>query len=141
MGNSSLRLPWRAGPANETDDPVLVSVTDFRLAKAQDLPGAYITALRLHRAWSGLEGAIGMWLWTEPFARRYGAVSVWQDEQALRRFVSGPVHVAIMRKYRDKGKLSSTSWHAERFIPAQAWQQATRRLAARELSSSRSRRS
>jgi hypothetical protein len=45
------------------------------------------------------------------------------------RFVSWPVHVAIMRKYRAAGKLTSTNLTAERFVAAQVWQEATRRLA------------
>ncbi len=98
------------------------------------MPGAYMAAMRLQHAWPDLPGAVGLWLWGQPLRRRSGAVSVWQDEEALRHFVSWPVHVAIMRKYRDVGKLTSTSWTAERFIAAEVWQQATLHLATSELS-------
>jgi hypothetical protein len=130
MGNGLLRLPWASGPTAPLDGPVLISVTDFRLAKVRKMPGEYLAAMRLRHAWPQLQGAVGMWLWAQPLARRSGAVSVWQDEEDLRRFVNWPVHVAIMRKYRDAGKLTSTSWTAERFIAAEVWQEATRLLAA-----------
>jgi hypothetical protein len=133
MGSTLVRAPWRSGPAAATDGPVLISVTDFRLAKARDLPGAYLAAMRLRHAWPALEGAVGLWLWAEPLAKRSGAVSVWQGEEDLRRFVSWPVHVAIMRRYREAGQLTSASWHADRFLAAKAWQEATRRLAAEDL--------
>lgn len=134
MGGVLLRAPWRPGPAAGADGPVLISVTDFRLTSARDLPGAYLAAMRLHRAWPDLQGAVGLWLWGQPLRRRSGAVSVWQDQEALRDFVTWPVHVAIMRKYRPAGKLTSTSWQAERFVPAEVWRSAKRHLAANELS-------
>lgn len=134
MGNTLLRAPWVSGPAAGTDAPVLISVTDFRLTKARDLPGAYLAAMRLRREWPKLHGAVGMWLWGQPLAKRSGAVSVWQDEESLRRFVGWPVHVAIMRRYRGAGKLVATSWPAERFVAAHAWTVAATHLAANERS-------
>ncbi|HTD57978.1 MAG TPA: hypothetical protein VK672_03705 [Solirubrobacteraceae bacterium] len=113
---------------------MLVSVTDFRLNAAQDLPGAYRAAMRLRRAWPELEGAIGMWLWAKPLQKRSGSVSVWQREEDLSRFVRWPVHVAIMRKYREAGEMTSTSWHSERFAAAQTWQEAVRFLTIGEIS-------
>jgi hypothetical protein len=127
-------MPWRPGPAHGTTGPVLISVTDFRLSRAQDLPGAYVAALRLQHAWPNLSGAVGLWLWGQPLRKRSGAVSVWLDEEALRRFVTWPVHVAIMRKYRTAGELVSTSWHAERLLPDGVWQEARRWLDIGDLS-------
>jgi len=91
MGDNLVRFPWISGLAAETDGPVLVSVTDFRLARVRDLPGAYMAGARLRHAWPGLEGAVGQWMWAQPLARRSGAVSVWRSEEDLRRFVGWPV--------------------------------------------------
>jgi hypothetical protein len=107
---------------------VLVSVTDFRLYASRDLPGAYRAAMRLRRAWPELEGAVGMWLWAKPLQKRSGSVSVWRGAEDLSRFVRWPVHVEIMRKYREAGEITSASWHTERFVAAQAWQEAVRLL-------------
>jgi hypothetical protein len=113
---------------------VLVSVTDFRLAHTRDLPGAYVAGARLRHAWPRLEGAVGQWMWAQPLAKRSGAVSVWRSQEDLRRFVRWPVHVAIMRRYRDAGKLVSASWDVERFAAGPIWREAVRRLVAGELS-------
>jgi hypothetical protein len=129
-----MRTPWRSGPANKAEGSVLVSVTDFRLNAARDLPGAYRAAMRLRGAWPELEGAVGMWLWAKPLQKRSGAVSIWQSEDDLSRFVRWSVHVAIVRKYREAGSMTSTSWHSERFVGAQIWQEAVRFLASGEIS-------
>jgi hypothetical protein len=112
---------------------VLITLTDFQLDRARDLLGAYQAGMRLRRAWPQLQGAVGLWLWAAPQAKRSGSVSVWESEEDLRRFVTWPVHVAIMHKYRPAGKLVSTSWPADRFDAAQVWQQAVRRLRAGDL--------
>lgn len=120
---------WRPGPADGMAGPVLVSVTDFTSASPLDLPRVYRDGLRLRRGWPELEGAVGVWLWSLPLARRSGSVSVWQDRQALRRFVSWPPHVATMRRFRGRGELRSTTWEAEAFDATDVWRAARRWLA------------
>jgi hypothetical protein len=133
MVDKLLRAPWRPGAADRADGPVLVSVTDFRLYSARDLPGAYQAAMRLRRDWPELEGAVGMWLWAQPLQKRSGAVSVWQRSEDLSRFVRWPVHVAIMRKYREAGEITSISWHSDCFVAAQTWREAVRFLTVAEI--------
>ncbi len=58
-----------------------------------------------------------MWLWTIPTARRCGAVAVWRDPAALHGFIVWPPHVAIMRAYKGRGTLTSTTWQADGFDP------------------------
>jgi hypothetical protein len=98
------------------------------------MPGAYLSGMRLRRAWPALEGAVGLWLWAQPLAKRSGSVSVWCGEGDLHRFVSWPVHVATMRKYRGAGEMNSISWQVERFHAETIWRQAIRHLGANELS-------
>jgi hypothetical protein len=129
MGRDLLRLPWKSGPSADFGGPVLVSVTDFHVRAARDVAGVYVTGLRLRRAWPELEGAVGIWLWGKPLQKRSGAVSVWRTADDLRRFVSWPVHVAIMRKYRGVGTITTRDWEADRFIPAEVWRAASLRLA------------
>ena len=121
---------WTAGPCTAADEPVLVSVTDFHVARVRDLPAVWAEGLRLRRAWPAMPGAVGMWLWAKPLRRRSGSVSVWRSEEDLRRFVRWPRHVAIMHRYREFGELASCTWPAERFDRAQIWGDARRRLAA-----------
>jgi hypothetical protein len=123
---------WKEGPAGADGAPVLVSITDFQLARVKDLPGAWVEGLRLRRAWPSLPGAIGMWLWAKPLARRSGSVSVWRGEEDLRRFVAWPRHVAIMRRYRGAGDLTSAMWWAEHFDASVIWAAAERRLSGHD---------
>jgi hypothetical protein len=125
------RMPWKPGPADPTGAPVLISVTDFGVHRWRDLPRVWITGIRLRSEWPHMEGAVGMWLWADPLCRHSGSISVWTDERALLGFVGWPVHVAIMRRYRDRGTLRSTSWHADRFDRAEAIAIADRWLSER----------
>jgi hypothetical protein len=128
-----LRSRWTPGPAADTAGPVLVSITDFQARRLCDLPGIYQAGLTLRRGWPQLTGAIGMWLWTEPLGLRCGSVSIWQDVAALHRFVAWPDHVTIMRRYRGRGELRSTTWMAARSDPAAIWAEARPRLSGKEL--------
>ena len=118
---------WTQGPSG-ADGSVLVSVTDFEVTDVRDRIGAWAQGLRLRRAWPSLPGAIGLWLWVKPLRRRSGSVSVWRSEDDLLRFVGWPRHVAIMRRYRGAGELTSATWWAERFDAQQIWAAAERRL-------------
>jgi hypothetical protein len=104
-----MRSRWIAGPHPRGEAPVLVSRTDFHLHRLADLPRAALAGWRLARLWPGLDGAVGLWLWCDLADRRIGSVSVWRDEAALRDFVRLAPHVRIMRAYRGRGTLTSTS--------------------------------
>jgi hypothetical protein len=119
---------WTDGPFTADDGTVLVSVTDFHIARGRDLPVVWTEGLRLRRAWPAMTGAIGLWLWAKPLRKRSGSVSVWRSEDDLRRFVRWPRHVAIMRRYREAGELASWTWLAERFDAAEIWCAARQQL-------------
>ncbi|MEV3920401.1 hypothetical protein [Actinomadura coerulea] len=126
-----LRTRWRAGSVRATG-PVLVSVTDFTCAHALDLPRAFHAGMALRRSWPDLEGAVGLWLWTDLRRRRCGSVSVWTGDAALRGFVAWPPHVAIMRRFRRRGTIRADTWWADAFDPAGTWARAERALAQAE---------
>jgi hypothetical protein len=109
-------LPWREGPvASRHTGSVIVSLTDFTAHRARDLPGIYLAGLRLREGWYAMPGAIGLWLWGQPRQRRGGSLTVWEAKDDLLRFVSLPAHVAIMRRYRDRGTIASDTWEMDRF--------------------------
>ncbi|MEU9497581.1 hypothetical protein [Streptomyces sp. NPDC048196] len=126
-----LRSSWISGRDHGQGGPVLISVTDFRLDHVRDLPRVYRAARRLAVGWPTLEGAHGMWLWARPVARRCGAVAVWRDEAALHRFIAWPPHVEIMRAYRGRGSLTSTTWPSDTFDPTETWDRARKELLVR----------
>ncbi|GAA2101675.1 hypothetical protein GCM10009801_75110 [Streptomyces albiaxialis] len=109
---------WKPGPAAAHDGPgpLVVSLTEFAPHRPWHAVGVTRAGLALRRAWPDVEGAIGLWLWTVPglLRPRTGSVSLWHDEEDLRRFVARPDHRRIMRAYRDRGTLRATTWHTPR---------------------------
>ncbi|BFO18312.1 hypothetical protein SHKM778_47000 [Streptomyces sp. KM77-8] len=130
MPTKILRSSWTSGSASGRPGPVLVSITDFAPRRITDLPGIYRAARRLASGWQELDGAHGMWLWAERTGRRCGAVAVWRDHAALRRFVGWPPHVEIMRAYHGRGELTSATWSSDTFHPGDVWARAQAELLA-----------
>jgi hypothetical protein len=123
------RYGWKAGP-EPAEGEVVVSATDLRVDRFRDLLGVYANGTRLRLAWPLLHGAVGLWVWSEPGARRSGSISVWRSDDDLRRFVGTPIHVAIMRAYRDRGTLLASTWRTT-FRDADAiWADGRRRVMA-----------
>jgi hypothetical protein len=107
--------PWIPGPFNPGERPVVVSVTEFHAHRRSDLPGVWLRGLRMRLGWYAMPGAVGLWLWSLPTTTRGGSISVWASEADLEGFVSLPHHVAIMRRYGDRGTVRSTTWKADTF--------------------------
>jgi hypothetical protein len=122
-----LRTSWIPGPATDHSGEVFVSVTDFTVHRKTDLLPAYLAGRRLASGWNGLDGAVGLWLWAELSTGRCGSVSFWLDRKSLHGFVGWAPHIAIMRKFRDKGVLVSDGWTSERFDRDEAWRKAALR--------------
>jgi hypothetical protein len=121
-GSSDLTFAvWTDGSQSAAPGPVLVSVTDFLIPSARDRIGAWARGPDMRRLCASMPGALGFWLWVKPLRRRSGSVSIWRGEDELRRFVAWPSHVEIMRRYRDAGEVTATTWWAERFDAAQIW--------------------
>jgi hypothetical protein len=120
---------WAPGAVEHAAGPVLVSVTDFELDRAVDVARAAVEGVRLRRAWSSVPGSFGLWVWAKPGRKRVGSVSIWRQEEDLRRFVRWPRHVEIMRRYRDAGEVTDATWSAERPDPAEIWARSLPRLA------------
>lgn len=114
--------PWKAGPggrpeSGEAPGPIVVSVTEFTAHRPWTALGVSAAGMALRRSWQEIEGAVGVWLWAaSDFVHpRSGAVAVWHDTEALQAFVARRDHVRIMRAYRNRGTLRSTTWEADRF--------------------------
>lgn len=123
-----VRAAWKAGPCADHRGPVVVSFTDFTFARWSDLPGAWLAAMRLRRSWPELQGAVGLMLWVKPLSRRSGSISIWTGEDDLRRFVSSPVHAAIVRRHRSHMSGTSATWGAERTAIDAALAEGRRRI-------------
>jgi hypothetical protein len=107
-----------------------VSVTEFKADRFRDLPGIWLTGLRLQMGWWAMPGAVGLWLWSLPTSARGGSVSVWTSEDDLRRFVGLPKHVDVMRRNRNRGTVKSTTWTADQFDRSDVLQRAREWIAS-----------
>ncbi|MGW7269990.1 hypothetical protein ACWGH5_05690 [Streptomyces sp. NPDC054864] len=88
-----------------------------------------LSGLRLRRTWPRTPGAVGMWLWIDPWRGRSGSVSVWTDERSLRAFVGRPDHLRIVRAHRGRGSMRATAWAVDRLAPDDLWTAASALLA------------
>ncbi len=102
-----------SGPLPRRDGPVVVSLTEFTPRSRRDWPLIARDGLALTRGWWAMAGAIGVVLYGDVRHRCGGSLSLWASEEDLRRFVSLPRHVAIMRRYRDRGTVRAAVWTAE----------------------------
>ncbi|CAM5740632.1 hypothetical protein STAFG_5918 [Streptomyces afghaniensis 772] len=107
LGDRAAARGVGSGARGRPSGPLIVSVTDFTSDAYRDLPGIARRGFALRRRWPHLDGAVGMWLWTMPSARRCGSVAVWTGRRALAEFVRLPEHVAIMDQYRRRGTIRS----------------------------------
>ena len=122
---------WKSGSPEPVDGPVHVSMNDYLIHRARDIPRVAWEGMRLRHRWPAIEGALGLWFATSPSGRRQVSVSVWRSREDLRRFVVSPEHVRIMREHRDTGDLHTNAWTAERFDRDLIWEGAADRLAGR----------
>ena len=120
---------WKQGAViANPDQPAYVSVTDFRIHHPRHAVSIWRAGLGLRRSWPRLDGAIGIWLWGEPWKLRSGAVSVWRSEEDLMRFLRSPVHRAIVGRYHTRMSGTSMGWTAPRLDRVAIWDQAVREL-------------
>src|SRR3954463_10151687 len=110
-----MRGRMKAGPVPRTDGPVVVSLPEFTARRFRDLPGIARDGIGLSRGWWALAGAVGVLLYVEPAQKRGGALSVWANEDDLRRFVALPRHAETMRRHRGHVTVRSATWRTERF--------------------------
>ncbi|MDX3245258.1 hypothetical protein [Streptomyces sp. ME18-1-4] len=115
LGDRAVANRVDSGMRGRRSGPLIVSVTDFTSDAYRDLPGIAHRGFALLRRWPHLDGAVGVWLWGMPLARRCGSVSVWTGRRALAEFVRLPEHVAIMDEYRERGTIRSVIRDYESF--------------------------
>jgi len=123
------KLPWRHGQLPQAQGPLVVSATRFTYKSLWDLPGVYWNGLRLRRAWPGFPGSVGVSVSVDAARRSTYTVSLWRSEEDLKRFVSHPSHLALMRAYRRRMESSSAAtWTVQSFDLGAAWRKARQLL-------------
>jgi len=129
-----LRLcqPWTAGPSAGSDGPHLLSVNEYRPHRLRDVvPIARVTAL-LVRDLSELDGCCGVVTAYAPRGLVTYSLSIWTEEEALRRFTLARPHREVMNAYRTRGYLRHVHWWGRFTTIGAGMAEATRRLDAGE---------
>jgi hypothetical protein len=119
-----LATDWFPGPLDGSLAPVVVSFTDFQARSEQDVAEIFQIGLKLAESWPIMHGAVGLWLWGRPTELRGGSVSVWESARALRQFVRWPVHMRVLKEWRDRIDTATEIWLDTRFDPSKAWSRA-----------------
>lgn len=123
------KLPWRHGQLPQTQGPMVVSATRFTYKSLWDLPGVYWNGLRLRRVWPRFPGSIGVSISADMARRSTYTVSLWRSEEDLKKFISHPEHLALMRAYRPRMEsVSAATWQVESFSLGEAWRKARQLL-------------
>jgi hypothetical protein len=132
------KLPWQHGQLDPIAGPMVVSATRFTYKSLWDMPGVYWNGLRLRRAWPRFPGSIGVSISGDMSRRSTYTISLWRSEEDLKRFISHPEHLVLMRAYRPRMEsLSSATWVVESFSLGEAWREARRRLTQMPQSAAR----
>src|SRR5262249_49245858 len=119
------KLPWKQGALRGAPAPLVVSATRFTYQSLWHMPGVYWNGLRLRRAWPLFPGSIGVSIAADWRRRSTYTISLWRSEEDLRKFVSHPAHLALMRAWRPRMESSSfTTWTVESFDLGEAWRKA-----------------
>lgn len=116
-----MRTPWQEGPEAHAPGQLMASVTEFTAHRHTQTVPIALSGLRLRRTWPRTPGAVGMWLWIDPWRKRSGSVSVWTDERSLHAFVGRPDHRRIVRAHRSRGSMRATTWAVDGLAPDTLW--------------------
>lgn len=124
-----LQASWKEGPAPAGREPLLVSFTQFTPHRLRDMGSIWLAAEALGQELVAMPEAHGVVTYFQPGGRCVGSLSAWTEEAGLRRFVSLPSHLKVVRKFRDRGEaLRSTKWWVENFQLGAALAEGQRRI-------------
>jgi hypothetical protein len=119
------QMKWKPGPLDTLRGPVFVSATRFTYKHFWHLPPVFSHGLALRSNWPTIEGAVGMTIAGDLLSKTTFTLSVWRSEDDLRRWISSPQHLALMREFRSKLRGSAAvGWATEDFVLADAWTRA-----------------
>lgn len=122
---------WKTGAGPPPVGPVHVSMNDYLIKRARDVPRVGVAGMRFRHGWPWTEGALGLWTAGSIDGQRQISVSIWRTPEDLRHFVRSPAHLRVMRDFRHAGDLHTNAWSAERFDRFYIWRQAEDRLNGR----------
>ena len=124
-----LKRPWQKLQSPREDEEYLAVVTYFLLKRFRGLPRFNLYTGRVQQQLKQTDGLVGHALGAKPWRKQFWTLSVWEDEQALRRFVYSGFHKGVMIVLTDDmADFSTRSWPIEGASVPPAWATALERL-------------
>ena len=126
-----LTIPWTSSK-DRAPTPTLTQISRLELARARDVPGFLIAALRIRRVALRTPGNGGISLRAQPLRRTFWTLSTWNDDDSIGAFMRSDVHRAAMVAYRDR--MAGSHFHtwsaADPSTSKPSWVDARRRYEA-----------
>ncbi|MFI6323737.1 DUF3291 domain-containing protein [Nonomuraea sp. NPDC050556] len=124
-------IPWMN--ANSADDTaeVLVMASRFEVKSLSQVPGFFMTSMKLWRQALRSKGALGVSLRADLLSRTFWTLSAWTDRAAINAYAGSEPHKSAMRRKRKVMKESTFVFWT---VPASAlpmkWDDAVTRINA-----------
>lgn len=125
-------LPWKYFASPESDREYTALVSYLPLNNVRALPKFIRYTRQIQHHLAGSEGLVGYSMDAYIAGKEFWTLSVWEDAQALRRFVHRDPHDEIMRDLlADMGQTEFVQWQAKGSSVPPGWRGAKDRV--REL--------
>lgn len=125
-----MRLPWSKGPADASEGPHAAMASEFRLKRYRDVIPFLRASMRLRKEAAAAPGNVGLGLAANPFTKTFWTLSSWESQDALRAFVAGAPHRAVVARFKDASATSTFRfWDIAAPATPPDWHEATIRLA------------
>ena len=124
-----LKRPWQRIQSPRGDEEYLAVVTYFLLKGFRGLPRFNLYTGRVQQQLKRTEGLVGYTIGAKPWRKQFWTLSVWENEQTLRRFVYSGFHKGVMIVLKDDmADFSTRSWSIEGDNVPPDWVTALERL-------------
>lgn len=124
--------PWRSFATPEDDREYTAMLSYLPLNKWRAMPKFFKYTSQIRRQLADSEGLIGYSLDANLLSRNFWTLSVWEDEEALRRFVQRTPHSRVMVDLLpDMGQTEFFSFKVDGSSIPPDWQDAKRRMRER----------
>ena len=126
-------LPWKSFAAPERDREYTAMVSYLPLNKFRALPKFLRYTRQIQRQLAASEGLVGYSMDAKVFGKEFWTLSVWEDAEALRRFVHRDPHDETMTDLLpDMGRTAFVRWRAKGSTVPPDWSAAKERVRSRQ---------
>jgi heme-degrading monooxygenase HmoA len=128
-------LPWKSFATPEKDREYTAMVSYLPLNKFRALPKFMRYTFQVQHQLAASEGLVGYSMDANILAKEFWTLSVWEDAEALRRFVHRDPHDEVMRDLlADMGRTEFVRWKASGSSVPPDWGAAKERVLERQTS-------